>query len=150
MSEHIGGALDRELMGFFRTMQSMDTLYEEYARKNGLTYMSLYILETLYEYRRCTQKDISQTTLYPKQTVNMVIRGFQQKGWVTLEPEETDRRSKCVCLTAAGYAFAQRVVEPYWEAGLRAFGTLEEGRRKAILQGLRAYAGAFEQEIRKL
>lgn len=135
------------IQGWLSLMQTMDKLYEEYARKNGLTYMSFFILETIYDQKSCTQKQISAITLYPKQTVNMVIRAFQEKGWVSLNPEAADRRSKRICLTEAGLALAREVVEPLWEAGTRAFDTLDPHQRQLLLGTTEAFVRAFTEKI---
>lgn len=145
-----GQGLETEIHQYFQFLQSMDNLYEEYARKNGLTYMSLYILETIYSEADCTQKLISQITLYPKQTVNMVIRSFMEKGWVTLEQSENDRRNKLVRLTEAGAAFARQVVEPYWDAGECAFSELDPQDRRTTLRTLKAFGQSFTRKIATL
>lgn len=139
--------LEEDIQGCLQVMQSMDTMYEEYARKHGLTYMSLYILETVYEQGGCTQKRISEITLYPKQTVNMVIRSFLEKGWVTLEPDKSDRRSKCIRLTRDGEVFAKQVIEPYWAAASDAFGALEDDARGVMVQALRAFSRSLTEKV---
>lgn len=121
---------------FSEIMQKMDSVYEEYARKNGLTYMSMFILETLYERRKCTQKEISEVTMYPKQTVNMVIKSFIERGWVLLEQSNGDKRSKHVMLTDEGKGYARAIVEPFWGATYSAFDELDNEKRNVMLQEL--------------
>ena len=49
-----------------RQFENMDKTYEEYARANGLTHLSLSMLEAIYEAGDiCTQKRISEETHYP-------------------------------------------------------------------------------------
>lgn len=142
--------IEQEIQTCFQIMQSMDTLYEAYARKNGLTYMSLYILETIYEKKGCTQKFISGATLYPKQTVNIVIRSFLEKGWVVLEQDAEDRRSKYIRLTEAGDAMAQRVIEPFWDAAADAFGELGAQERSLMIRTLKTFTDSFAEKVRAL
>lgn len=142
--------LECEIQSCMKVMQSMDTMYEEYARRNGLTYMSLYILETIYEKSICTQKLISEITLYPKQTVNMVIRSFLEKGWVALEPDKNDRRNKCIQLTESGRSFARQVVEPYWDAASDAFGELGCEERRVMVKTLNAFSNSFVNKVRRI
>ena len=142
--------LEQEIQSCLQAVQYMDNMYEEYAKKNGLTYMSLYILETIYEYGCCTQKQISEVTLYPKQTVNMVIRLFLEKDWVTLKQAESDRRSKSVQLTESGKIFAKRVVEPYWKAADDAFGEVESEERKALVKGLNTFSRSLSDKVQKI
>ena len=61
--------------------QNMDNAYEDYARSKGLTYLSLMVLEEIYELGGgCTQKRISEDTHYPKQSINLVIKAFLKDG----------------------------------------------------------------------
>ena len=134
---------------FFQIMQSMDNIYEEYARKNDLTYMSMYILETIYDRKKCTQKDISEMTLYPKQTVNMVIRTFLKREWICFE-ETGDKRSKYVKLTDLGESFAKRVIKPFWECAECAFAELEEEERELMLSLLTNFTHSFINKVNVL
>lgn len=142
--------LENEIQICFQIMQSMDTLYEDYARKNGLTYMSLYILETIYEQKTCTQKQISEITLYPKQTVHMVIRSFLENGWVTLETATDDRRNKQIKLTQLGETFSKQVITPYWNAGICAFSKMNAEERSTMLRTLQTFTHAFAKEVKKI
>lgn len=142
--------LEQQMQLFFRLMQSMDTLYEGYARAHGLTYMSLYILETIYATQDCTQTCISEQTLYPKQTVNMVTRSFQRKGWVRYEPNPRDRRSKLILLTPAGEAVAQQIIEPFWCAGSLAFAELDANERAVMLRSLLSFVRIFSEKVQNL
>lgn len=66
--------------------QSMDSAYEEYAKAHGLNYLSLMVLEEIYELGNgCTQKRISDDTHYPKQSINLVIKAFLADGIVALK-----------------------------------------------------------------
>lgn len=143
-------SIEPEIQAYFQSMQAMDQLYEEYAHKHGLTFMSLYILETIYTQKGCTQKQISQITMYPKQTVNMVVRSFLQRGWVLLEQDGDDRRSKCVRLTEEGQAFAIEVIEALWNAGRRAFSELTAEERNIMLRAVDAFSKSFVEKVRKM
>lgn len=141
---------EQQMQLFSQLMQSMDSLYENYARKNGLTYMSLYILETIYAQTSCTQTQISEQTLYPKQSVNMVIRLFQSKGWLQLVPGQTDRRRKLIQLTPAGKAFAQQIIDPFWCSGSLAFAELDETERAVMLRTLLSFVRVLTEKVQCL
>lgn len=61
---------------FCNAWQSISVIYEDYARKSGISYNSLYILNAILYTENCTQKQICEKTLLPKQTVNKVITVF--------------------------------------------------------------------------
>ena len=66
-------------------MYSLDAIYAKYAESRGLTFMSLSILEILYEKGKCTQKEICEESHYQKQSVNVIIRSFLNEGYVKLK-----------------------------------------------------------------
>ena len=45
---------------------------------------------------------ISEKWHIPKQTVNTILKDFQNKGYVEMVSSEDDKRNKIVCLTEAG------------------------------------------------
>lgn len=146
----IQSEVEQQMQLFFRLMQSMDTIYEDYAHTHALTYMSLYVLETIYANRACTQTCICEQTLYPKQTVNMVVRSFVAKGWVQLEPNPDDGRSKLIRLTPAGMAQAEQIIEPFWCAGSLAFAELDADERAVMLRTLLRFVRIFSEKVKSL
>ena len=95
---------------------ALHAIYEAYARQVNLTHSQLYILELLTKQEDCTQKELCEALLLPKQRVNAIITGFQAKGLVTLEPLPQDRRTKVIRLTQAGLAYALPLVEKMQKA----------------------------------
>ena len=75
--------LDRpkNLKRFYLAWQKLNHVYEEYAKKHDLTYISMFILQLIDD--GTTQKEICDTLYFPKQTVNKVILSFEKKGYVT-------------------------------------------------------------------
>lgn len=69
---------------FCNVWQSISVIYEDYARKSGISYNSLYILNAILYTENCTQKQICEKTLLPKQTVNNVITVFFKSGYIEL------------------------------------------------------------------
>ena len=69
---------------FCNAWQSISVIYEDYARKSGISYNSLYILNAILYTENCTQKQICEKTLLPKQTVNNVITVFFKSGYIEL------------------------------------------------------------------
>ena len=76
--------LDEKVRAFCNAWQSLSMIYEDYARKAGISYNSLYILYAIEQTQSCTQKFICEKTLLPKQTVNNVITTFYKNGYIEL------------------------------------------------------------------
>lgn len=58
--------IEQQERRFLDKCQAIDELYESYAKKFGLTYMFLPVLESVFEHKNdCTQKLIAEDTHYP-------------------------------------------------------------------------------------
>ena len=91
--------------------QSLERVYEEYAKSKGLTYMSFTVLEIIYHNQDCcTQKLICEQSLYTKQSVNSIVKVFWEQGYVELKEETTDRRNKKILLTEKGQMYADDII----------------------------------------
>lgn len=136
---------------FMELMQGFDRLYEEYAKAKGMTYISLTVLDAIYECEDvCTQKQICEETHYPKQSVNLVIKSFWESGYVELHEIPSDRRNKQIVLTDKGRAYADDIVGSLWQADKEATGKLSEAQREELLKLLDIYEKAFSDGVNAL
>lgn len=135
---------------FDELMQKIDRLYETYARASGMTYMSMAVLDLIFEYADgCTQKKICEETHYPKQSVNLIVKSFWQDGLVRLEELPEDRRNKRIVLTDRGHAYAEKAVGTLRRIDESAAEKLDAQQREQLLSLLRVYVDAHEQGIRE-
>ena len=126
---------------FFAQMQAIDKTFDIYAKKLGLNYISLLVLEYIYENpEHCTQKKIVEATFSPKQTVNLIVKSFWQQGYLELKETPADRRNKEIFLTAAGKTYAEKILRPVYKAEEDAVGHMTEEERKTMLQCTSLYA----------
>ncbi len=58
-----------------------------------------------------TQKQISEGYSIPPQTVNNIVLSMKKKGFVTLEENQNDKRSKMIKFTKNGFQFAEKQIE---------------------------------------
>ena len=95
---------------------NLDLTYSRYARKMGINFTLLLILELLLESDTdYTQKALCEKLLLPKQLVNTLIKSLWEQKYVELR-EASDRRNKNIHLTPAGRAYAQSIIHPFDEA----------------------------------
>ena len=74
---------------FSRKKDENNSLYEYYARKNGLQGKSLLILSCLYYTKNgITQNTICEKTYSTKQVVSAAIKTFKNKGYIYFEEKE--------------------------------------------------------------
>ena len=132
----------------FVYMQSIDNVFDAYAKKQGLSYIGLQVLEYIYEHTEgCTQKEIVSVTFSPKQTVNLIVKSFWEQGYLELREMPTDRRNKKIFLTETGKSYAEKILRPIHEAEEETVSNMTDEERRIMLQGTRLYAEKFRERL---
>ena len=139
--------LDAKIRAFCGAWQSLSVIYEDYARKSGISYNSLYILNAIQQNENCTQKLICEKTLLPKQTVNNVISAFYKSGYIELLELPENRRIKTIHLTEKGMEYADTLIPHIHQADQRAMQTLTEEQQDMLLRLIGTYVSAFRKEM---
>ena len=136
---------------FSRKKDENNSLYEYYARKNGLQGKSLLILSCLYYTKDgITQNIISEKTYSTKQVVSAAIKTFKKKGYIYFEEKEKDRREKIVKLTKEGYLYASKILDPIREAEKKAIGQLSSEQQKLFIEYYTIFNDNMKKNIEKL
>lgn len=100
-----------QMTRYYEVWREGNDLYDKWAKAHGLSMNSLLALISIYEGEGdCTQKQISQKWLIPKQTVHSILQDFEGKGYVSLGPAPRDKRNKAIRLTPAGRAYAEEIL----------------------------------------
>ncbi len=139
--------LDEKIRAFCGAWQSLSVIYEDYARKSGISYNSLYILNAIQQNENCTQKLICEKTLLPKQTVNNVISAFYKSGYIELLELPENRRIKTIHLTEKGTEYADTLIPHIHQADQRAMQTLTDEQQDMLLRLIGTYVSAFRKEM---
>lgn len=124
----------------------IEQLYSEWARRKGISYYALLVLYALQAHNPCTQKEISEKWLLPKQTVHTVIRDMQKKEYVTLE-QGRNQKEKLVTLTEEGTAYVQDMLSDLSIVENAASQMLSLADGEIIANGMKTFAEAFEREL---
>ena len=131
--------------------QNMDNAYEAYARSKGLTYLSLMVLDVVYALGNgCTQKQISEDTHYPKQSINLVVKAFLEDGIVELRELPENRKNKGITLTDKGRQLCDDVIVPLLRQEEAVM--LEMGKKESseLLRLVEIYGNAYCKLIKKI
>ena len=131
--------------------QNMDNAYEAYARSKGLTYLSLMVLDMVYALGNgCTQKQISEDTHYPKQSINLVVKAFLEDGIVELRELPENRKNKGITLTDKGRQLCDDVIVPLLRQEEAVM--LEMGKKESseLLRLVEIYGNAYCKLIKKI
>lgn len=139
--------VENRIKAFCNAWQSLSLIYEDYARNVGVSYNSLYILNSIMEIENCTQKLICEKTMLPKQTVNNVVTGFYKNGYVELHELPENRRIKTIHLTESGKRYADTLVPPIHQADRKAMETLTEEQQEELIRLINIYVEAFRKEM---
>lgn len=140
-------ATEEKVKDFCSAWQTLNTIYEDYARKSGVSYNSLYILSAIYQTENCTQKQICEKTLLPKQTVNNVITSFYKCGYIDLCELAENRRIKVIHLTEAGKQYADELLPTIYHANHSAMNELSKEQQDMLICLIDKYVAAFRQEM---
>lgn len=128
--------------------QSMDKAYEDYAKSKGLNYLSLMVLEEIYELGDgCTQKQIADDTHYPKQSVNLVVKAFLEDGIVELKELPENRKNKGITLTEKGRQLCAEIVVPMLQQEALATTQMDEAESRELIRLLELYGQSYCKHI---
>ncbi len=131
--------------------QNMDKAYEAYARSKGMTYLSLVVLEEIYELGDgCTQKQISEDTHYPKQSINLTVKAFLKDGLIQLKELPENRKNKEITLTDKGRLCCMECVVPLLQQEERAMADLGEVESRELLRLLDRYGTAYCDQLARI
>ena len=136
---------------FSRKKDENNSLYEYYARKNGLQGKSLLILTCLYYTKDgITQNTICEKTYSTKQVVNAAMKAFKEKGYIYFEEQEKDRREKIIKLTKEGYSYVSKILDPLREAEEKAISKLSSEQQKVFIEYYTIFNDNMKKNIEKL
>lgn len=123
-----------------------DELYAALARRQGLSYHTAMTLYALDQDQGCTQKQIAENWMIPKQTVNTVVKELERSGYVELRAGR-DQKEKLVFFTPAGKVFAAEGLRELYETEERAVKAMGEARFREMVAANRAFTEAFSAEV---
>lgn len=134
-----------------RILDQQKSIYENYAKENGLQGRSLQLLLWIYY----NQKGVSQSylvekTLLSKQVVNATIQVWQKKGYIELVSTENDKRQKLVKLTEKGNQISKKILDPLETVEVRALSTLSNEERQLFQTLFSKYTQALKKELEAL
>ena len=131
--------------------QNMDNAYEAYAKSKGLTYLSLMVLDVIYALGDgCTQKQISEDTHYPKQSINLVVKSFLEDGIIELRELPENRKNKGITLTEKGHQLCDEVIVPLLRQEEAVMLEMSEQESAELLRLVELYGDAYCKLIKKI
>lgn len=81
-------------------------IYSSWSANHGISYHEMLVIYTIREFGFCTQKQICDSYLLPRQTMNNVISGMRKNGLLAYSSEHCAGREKAFVLSDQGKAYA--------------------------------------------
>lgn len=139
----------RQQMELINTYISQSTaLYGEWAKQRGMSYNMFMVLYALDMAGQCTQKQISESWMIPKQTVNTIIKSLERRGFLRFAAGQ-DQKEKLVCFTETGRAFAKEILEEMYQMEDRVLERMGPELCEMMLKSERAFTEALAGEVRR-
>lgn len=82
-------------------------IYSMWSNTHGISYNELLVFYTIREQVFCTQKQICDSYLLPRQTINHVIAGLRESGLLQYSKEHSSGWEKAFVLSAKGQDYAK-------------------------------------------
>lgn len=117
--------MEKQLNRYDFLYREMMVIYNDWSKAQGVSYNEVMIWVSLHNNRvACTQKQICDDWLLPKQTVNTIMREFERRGYIVYTQSESDRRQKNISLTPEGLQLSEQIVPKLHELELSVFDKL--------------------------
>ena len=133
---------------FGREFYKIDAYYAAFARRSGVQPRLLWVLYALNDGESHTQKEICDTWILPRTTVNTIVKELEAEGYVVLSQIKGKKREMNVTLTKAGKAYADEKLARLYEIENRVFDSLTEVD-KQVIEHLKTLVRGLEKERTK-
>ncbi len=82
-------------------------VYSAWSKKHGISYHEMLVLYTIRDNGFCTQKQICDSYILPRQTINNVITDMRERELIEISPHNCIGREKAFVLTEKGKKYAE-------------------------------------------
>lgn len=86
-------------------------VYSAWSKKHGISYNEMLVLYTIRDNHYCTQKQICDSYLLPRQTMNHVFAKMCKDGIIEISEKYGKGREKAFVLTEYGKVYAKPFIE---------------------------------------
>ena len=123
------------------------SVYSKWAKNNNVSYNRMLVLYTIREYGFCTQKQVCDSYLLPRQTVNHVITEMKKEGILVLDLEKSAGKEKVLVLTPEGEAYSEKLLYSLSRMEERAAKCLGESKIRRMTELFMEYDRALEEAL---
>lgn len=143
--------MDQELLTLLadinRAVIKFRGLYAAWSKKHGISYHELLVLYTIRDQGFCTQKQICDSYLLPRQTMNHVILELRARGVLELSPDRCAGREKAFVLSEAGRRYAAPLLEELNQMEARAIQSFGREEVRRMVEAVCAYDDVLQSAM---
>lgn len=124
-------------------------LYSAWSLANQISYNEMLVLYTLREHGFCTQKQICDSYLLPRQTMNHVIANMRRDGILEIDEQRCVGREKAFVLTEKGEQYATPLLESMNAFEKRAVELLGSEKLEVLTELMLEYDQALQKALKE-
>lgn len=125
----------------------IDGAYDVFARSGNVKANLMWLLYALNDGRRHTQCGICSEWLFPRTTVNTLVKECKERGFIELKKIAGERREMEIALTEEGKRYADKVLSPVYEAEKALFQEYFREHGFGFLEELESFGEALEKSF---
>lgn len=122
-------------------------VYSMWAKENNVSYNRMLVLYTIREYGFCTQKQVCDSYLLPRQTINHVIAEMKKEGILEINKEKCTGKEKAFVLTKSGEEYSEKLLHSLSLMEERAVKQLGEERIRTMTKLFMEYDQVLEDSL---
>lgn len=119
-------------------------LYAAWAKAHGISYHELLVLYTIRDQGYCTQKQICDNYLLPRQTMNHVFLDLRKRGLLEQRSTHGIGREKAFVLSDQGERYARPLLEALNRVELQTLEIVGAKNIRSMVKDVLAYDRALE------
>ena len=135
---------------YYESWFRINSIYHVWSRKHGIqdtTLLTLYVIKETSPF--CTQNELCERLLFPKQPVSLILSELEKKGYILRELNPQDRRNKIVKFTSQGAQYANNILEELKSVEIEAFNNLPQEKRRSIIESFSLLSNSLEKSFSK-
>lgn len=122
-------------------------LYAAWSKEHGISYHELLVLYTIRDQGFCTQKQICDSYLLPRQTMNHVILDLRRRGLLELNPDYCVGREKAFVLSEQGKQYAEPLLEALNQMEMQALEAFGVKNIRSMVKAVLSYDQALQKAM---
>ena len=97
--------------------KNLDSIYNNYAKENGLSVSSFWILYSIVQSESpLTQSEMINIWTFTQQTVNTSLKNLEKDGLIEFKTSSENKKNKYIYLTKAGKELTEKIINPFIQA----------------------------------